>query len=154
MIELVKDGEKILYLSIFPSNHLNLSNQFSLIMKLAGTYDVLILPFLLDTQIVLDLLPLDWKATSNSTSPLLPIPADVLSSLHLPEIKQDQDGRPTQHLILLQLGYQHGAGPGPYFTRFMMNFGEAKIDVPFLRHPSLIGKKGLEDKPFSLKQVV
>lgn len=50
--------------------------------------------------------------------------------------------------------YQHGAGPGPYFTRFMSNFGETKLDIPFLRHPSLKGKDGLQDKPFSLKQIV
>jgi len=122
-------------------------------MKLAGTYDVLTLPFLLDTAIVLDLLPLSWKSSSTS-SPLLPIPTNVLSPLQLPQISFDENGNPTQHLVLLQLGYQHGAGPGPYFTRFMSNFGETKLDIPFLRHPSLKGKDGLQDKPFSLKQIV
>ena len=86
-----------------------------------GKYDALVFAVALPKAVVRQMLPL-WLQDN-----FLPIPDQVYRAFDLE--RHTPDGEET-HIIILQLGYQHGTGP--MFMGF--NFHEAKIDVPFLKH--------------------
>lgn len=103
-------------------------------MGVSGTYDVLVLSFLLPKDQALQLLP-------HSQDLLLPVPEDVLSSL-----TTSSSSGTELHPVLLQMGYQISTGPGPsWLPKF--SFNECKLEVPFVRHPS-----GKSEAAFTLKQ--
>jgi hypothetical protein len=111
--------------------------QSKLNMGISGSYDVLVLAFLLPKEQVLQLLP------ASSQGHLLPVPEDVLSSL-----SSSSTSTAEQHPVLLQMGYQISTGPGPsWLPKF--SFNECKLEVPFIRHPS-----GKSDAAYTLKQTM
>jgi hypothetical protein len=110
-------------------------------MGITGTYDVLLFSFLLPQEQVLQLLP----SSMRSPQTFMPVPTHVISSLDTTAQHANTD-RTMMHPILLQMGYQISTGPGPtWLPKF--SFNEAKLEVPFLRHPS--GKSNL---PYAFKQ--
>jgi hypothetical protein len=108
-------------------------------MALNGTYDVLTVPLLLPKAAVQALLPPSLRDLTPSV--LLPIPTSVLSACHLPSHEGTSE---EKHLIVLQLGTQKGAGP----SIIGMNFQEAKLEIPYVRHP----KCKDEQRDFQFKQ--
>ncbi|KDN37810.1 hypothetical protein K437DRAFT_259649 [Tilletiaria anomala UBC 951] len=108
----------------------------------SGTYDALTFPVALPKSVVMAMLP-DWLQNA-----FLPIPEQVYDSLCLE--RKTSDGEDT-HIIVLQLGYQHGTGVGPSIIH--MSFHEAKIDIPYLKHWH---RKHIESDaiPFVYKQVI
>lgn len=109
-------------------------------MGISGTYDVLVLTFLLPEEQVLQLLPLHLQSQNN----LLHVPEKVTS--HFTASQGSPSGTGRMHPVLLQMGYQINTGPGPmWLPKF--SFNECKLEVPFVRHPS--GKSKL---PFAFKQ--
>ncbi|CAO1629769.1 unnamed protein product [Sympodiomycopsis kandeliae] len=111
-----------------------------LLPTLTGTYDVLTVPLLLPTSVVESLLPAQWRHLSPSL--LLPTPHDLLSGLKL-NTTETQD----HHLVLLQLGHQQNTGPGV----FKLTFQEAKLEIPFVRHPKASGDQNEKTFLFKLK---
>lgn len=111
-----------------------LSNKID--MGISGTYDVLLLSFLLPKEQVLQLLPPSMQGN------VLPVPAEVLSSLSA----SDEQTSSETHPVLLQMGYQISTGPGPsWLPKF--SFNECKLEVPFVSHPS-----GKSKTTFTFKQ--
>lgn len=109
-------------------------------MGISGTYDVLVLSFLLPQDQVLQLLPLHLQSQNN----LLNVPDNVRNRFTTSQGISSGTGR--MHPVLLQMGYQINTGPGPtWLPKF--SFNECKLEVPFVRHPS--GKSKL---PLSFKQ--
>lgn len=121
---------------------------FTALMPISGTYDVLTVPVLLPSSTVASLLPLDLRDN------LLPIPDDVLAALGLDDKDEaeasaaatgEKHGHESKHLVVLQCGRQLGTGPGP----MSLNFQEAKLEVPYVRHPDCPD----QSKAFSFKLV-
>jgi hypothetical protein len=105
-------------------------------MGISGTYDVLVLSFMLPRQQVLQLLPPSMQDS------LLPVPPEVISSLTANEQQTSSEAHP----VLLQMGYQISTGPGPsWLPKF--SFNECKLEVPFVRHPS-----GKSEAAYAFKQ--
>lgn len=113
---------------------------------LTGTYDVLTVPLLLPVKTVESLLPIPYQNCSPSL--LLPTPEHFLTAIpRFPPNPSTNDSSSEQyHLVLLQLGHQKNTGPGP----FKMTFQEAKLEVPFVRHPK--AHEGDKKKEFLFKQ--
>lgn len=111
---------------------------FTALMPITGTYDVLTVPVVLPSSTVASLLPQELR------SHLLTVPAEVLADLGLtPQSADAADQESRQHLVVLQLGRQLGTGPGP----MALHFQEAKIEVPYVRHPDCPD----ENKAYSFK---
>ncbi|PWN23875.1 hypothetical protein BCV69DRAFT_296184 [Microstroma glucosiphilum] len=108
-------------------------------MALNGTYDVLTVPLLLPKTVVQSLLPPSLRDLTPSV--LLPIPTSVLSACHFPP---NEGSSEEKHLVVLQFGSQKGAGP----SIIGMNFQEAKLEIPYVRHP----KCKDEQRDFQFKQ--
>lgn len=108
---------------------------------LNGTYDVLTVPLLLPKPVVESLLPPTLRHASPSA--LLPIPQSLRTfcEAHCPP---SAGASGETHLVLLQLGSQTGTGPGP----IPLWFQEAKLEVPYVRHPDFKDAT----KPFLYKQ--
>ena len=112
-------------------------------MALTGNYDVLTVPFLLPKTTLAPLLP-----QPAGESLLLPLPPSLLEAIPLP-YPAGYDSLQDVHPVLLQLGHQHGTGPGP----IKMSFEEAKLEVPFVRHPKLVEQDSpKKDEEFLYKQ--
>ncbi|CAO1624342.1 unnamed protein product [Parajaminaea phylloscopi] len=105
------------------------------LMTVSGTYDVLCVPVLLPKDVVLGLLPTELR----QEEPLLEVPDAVLEKLHLMRGE-------NQHLVVVQLGRQLGTGPA--FSP--LHFQEAKIEIPYVRHPDCPDR----NRAFSFKQFV
>lgn len=101
-----------------------------LLPQLTGTYDVLCIPLVLPRSTVEALLPTQWRHASPSL--LLKTPDELNQLAGESGLEERKEGE-EPHLVLLQLGHQKGTGPGP----FKMTFQEAKLEIPFVRHPKL-----------------
>lgn len=118
--------------------------QKSIDMGVTGTYDVLVFSFLLPQDQILKLLP----SSLRSQESFLPVPSNVINTLKSNSLQDAGTEVGTLHPVLLQMGYQISTGPGPtWIPKF--SFNEAKLEVPYLRHPS--GKSSLA---YVLKQLM
>ncbi|PWN38846.1 hypothetical protein IE81DRAFT_327096 [Ceraceosorus guamensis] len=125
-----------------------LSHAFTVMMdlSLAGTYDVLLVPLLVPKAILQE----KWLP-ANLRDGLLPIPVQILADLDLAQ--EASTASEPLHLIFLQLGYQHNTGPGKMWMGMRMNsFSEAKLEVPFMRHPA--ASDAGSHVPFLFKQTI
>ncbi|CEH16820.1 hypothetical protein CBOM_07024 [Ceraceosorus bombacis] len=115
-------------------------------LSLAGTYDVLLVPLLVPKAILQE----QWLP-ANLRDGLLPIPGQILKDLDLAQ--EASTASEPLHLIFLQLGYQHNTGPGKMWMGMRMNsFSEAKLEVPFMRHPA--ASDAGSHVPFLFKQTI
>lgn len=135
-----------LSLITYPLTHTH-THKMGLLPTLTGTYDVLTIPLLLPTKTVESLLPPQYQNCTPSL--LLATPDHFLTSIPCSSgALPTADAKKQYHLVLLQLGHQQHTGPGP----FKMTFQEAKLEIPFVRHPKASEASDKGRREFLFKQ--
>lgn len=126
---------------------------FSLDMGISGTSDVLAIPLLLPKAQVLALLPPHIRDESALIVPTTEELEALFGAKALQSTAESTGG--ALHPVFIQLARQHATGLGPNWLP-KMTFGEAKLEVPYVRHPALRQDISTEkkDAPFVFKQTM
>jgi hypothetical protein len=126
-------------------------------MGISGTYDVLAVALLLPQSQVLALLPPHVRGDSADAHSLISPTLEEMQALVGVEALRSTRATSAEavHPVFIQLGHQHATGPGPDWLP-KMSFGEAKVEIPYVRHPALRQHASTKkrDAPFVFKQTM